>query len=41
VQYSIYPGVNHQVIPFAAQKQYVPWIAARFAGKRAPSNCSS
>jgi hypothetical protein len=41
VQYSIYPGVNHQVIPFAARKQYVRWIAARFAGKRAPSNCSS
>jgi alpha-beta hydrolase superfamily lysophospholipase len=39
VQYSIYPGVNHQVIPFAAQKEYVRWIAARFAGKRAPSNC--
>jgi alpha-beta hydrolase superfamily lysophospholipase len=41
VQYTIYPGINHQVIPFAAMKQYVPWIAARFAGKRAPSNCSS
>jgi hypothetical protein len=21
--------------------EYVPWIAARFAGKPAPSNCSS
>ena len=41
VQYTIYPGVNHQVIPFAAMKQYVPWIAARFAGKPAPSTCSS
>ncbi|HEY3729030.1 MAG TPA: hypothetical protein VGL51_17760 [Solirubrobacteraceae bacterium] len=41
VQYSIYPGVNHQVIPFAAQKQYVRWIAARFSRQRAPSNCPS
>jgi hypothetical protein len=39
VEYSIYPGVNHQVIPFAAMKEYVGWIAARFAGKPAPSNC--
>jgi alpha-beta hydrolase superfamily lysophospholipase len=41
VEYSIYPGVNHQVIPFAAMNEYVGWIAARFAGKPAPSNCAS
>jgi alpha-beta hydrolase superfamily lysophospholipase len=41
VEYSIYAGVNHQVIPFAAMNVYVGWIAARFAGKPAPSNCSS
>ena len=41
VEYSIYPGVNHQVIPFAAMNEYVPWIAARFSGKPAPSNCAS
>jgi hypothetical protein len=41
VEYSIYPGVNHQVMPFAAMNEYVGWIAARFAGKPAPSNCAS
>jgi alpha-beta hydrolase superfamily lysophospholipase len=40
VEYTMYPGVNHQVIPFAAQGEYLPWIAARFAGKPAPSNCT-
>ncbi len=40
VQYSRYPGATHQTIPYVAQKEYVGWIAARFAGKRAPSNCS-
>jgi alpha-beta hydrolase superfamily lysophospholipase len=40
VQYTVYPGVNHQVIPFAAMNEYVPWIAARFAGRPAPSNCA-
>jgi predicted esterase len=39
VEYSIYPGDNHQTIPFAAQREYVAWIKDRFAGKRAPSNC--
>jgi hypothetical protein len=41
VEYSVYPGVNHQVIPFAAMNEYVGWVGARFAGKPAPSNCSS
>jgi alpha-beta hydrolase superfamily lysophospholipase len=40
VQYSMYPGATHQTIPFVAQKQYLAWIAARFAGQRAPSSCS-
>ena len=39
VQYSVYQGANHQTIPFAAQSEYVAWIADRFAGKSAPSNC--
>jgi alpha-beta hydrolase superfamily lysophospholipase len=39
VQYSLYPGDNHQTIPFAARTQYVRWIADRFAGSRAPTNC--
>jgi alpha-beta hydrolase superfamily lysophospholipase len=40
VQYTMYPGATHQTIPFVAQKQYLAWIAARFAGQRAPSSCS-
>lgn len=36
-----FPAAWLQVIPFAAMKEYVPWIKARFAGKPAPSNCSS
>jgi fermentation-respiration switch protein FrsA (DUF1100 family) len=41
IEYTMYPGATHQTIPFVAMKQYVPWIKARFAGKPAPSNCSS
>ena len=40
VEYTMYPGINHQLIPFAAMDEYLPWIAARFAGRPAPSNCS-
>lgn len=40
VEYSTYPGATHQTIPFAAQREYVAWIADRFAGRRAPSNCA-
>jgi hypothetical protein len=39
IEFSIYPGQSHQTIPFAAQNEYVAWIAARFARKRAPANC--
>ena len=39
VEYTLYPGDNHQVIPFDAMNEYLPWIAARFAGSPAPSNC--
>jgi len=40
VLFTTYQGANHQTIPAAAQKQYVPWIADRFAGKPAPTGCS-
>jgi alpha-beta hydrolase superfamily lysophospholipase len=40
VQYTTYAGATHQTIPFVAQKEYLAWIAARFAGKRAPTTCS-
>jgi alpha-beta hydrolase superfamily lysophospholipase len=39
VQYTTYPNQTHQTIPSAAQSQYLRWIADRFAGRRAPSNC--
>jgi alpha-beta hydrolase superfamily lysophospholipase len=41
IEYTMYPGATHQTIPFVSMNEYVPWIAARFAGKPAPSNCSS
>jgi alpha-beta hydrolase superfamily lysophospholipase len=40
VECSVYPGATHQTIPFVAQHEYLPWIADRFAGNKAPSNCS-
>ena len=39
VQYTQYPNQTHQTIRSAAQHQYVRWIADRFAGKCAPTNC--
>lgn len=41
IEYTMYPGATHQTIPFVAMNEYVPWIKARFAGRPAPSNCSS
>ncbi|OEJ60029.1 hypothetical protein BGM19_20585 [Streptomyces agglomeratus] len=39
VQYSKYRGATHQTIPVVAEKQYLNWIADRFAGRPAPSTC--
>jgi hypothetical protein len=39
VQYTTYANQTHQTIPAAAQRQYVNWIADRFAGRPAPTNC--
>lgn len=36
---TFYPGQTHQTIPGKAAPEYVPWIADRFKGKPAPSNC--
>jgi hypothetical protein len=41
VQYSMYAGATHDMIPVVAQNEYVQWIADRFAGKPVPTNCSS
>ncbi len=39
VEYSTYEGATHNTIPFEAQQEYLSWIADRFAGNAAPSNC--
>ena len=39
VEYSTYEGATHNTIPFEAQQEYLGWIADRFAGNAAPSNC--
>ena len=39
VQYTQYPSATHQTVPLQAKPEYIPWIADRFAGKPAPSNC--
>ncbi|MFG2621655.1 lipase family protein [Streptomyces sp. NPDC048507] len=39
VQYTKYQGATHQTIPFVARSEYLTWIADRFAGRTAPSNC--
>jgi alpha-beta hydrolase superfamily lysophospholipase len=41
VEYTTYAGANHQTIPNVAQGEYLSWIADRFAGKPAPSNCTT
>ncbi|MER5869236.1 lipase family protein [Streptomyces sp. NPDC002044] len=39
VQYTTYQGATHQTIPFVAEREYLTWIADRFAGRPAPDNC--
>jgi pimeloyl-ACP methyl ester carboxylesterase len=39
VQYTQYPTATHQTVPLQAKPEYIPWIADRFAGRPAPSNC--
>ncbi|MCX5406349.1 lipase family protein [Streptomyces sp. NBC_00335] len=39
VEYTKYQGATHQTIPNVAEPEYLAWIADRFAGKPAPSNC--
>ncbi|MBT2448349.1 hypothetical protein J7F03_14920 [Streptomyces sp. ISL-43] len=40
VQYTKYQGATHQTIPNVAEQEYLGWIADRFAGRPAPSNCA-
>lgn len=39
IQYTTYDGATHQTIPYVAQREYLTWIADRFAGRSAPTNC--
>jgi alpha-beta hydrolase superfamily lysophospholipase len=41
VEFTTYPGATHQTIPTVASGEYLTWIAARFAGQAAPSNCGA
>jgi pimeloyl-ACP methyl ester carboxylesterase len=39
VDFRTYPGVSHNGIPTASQRDVLAWADARFAGEPAPSNC--
>jgi pimeloyl-ACP methyl ester carboxylesterase len=39
VDFRTYPGVSHDGIPAASQRDVLAWVDARFAGEPAPSNC--
>ena len=39
VEYTVVPGGDHISIVTGSQKEYVAWIASRFSGKPAPSDC--
>ncbi|MFD9336283.1 lipase family protein [Streptomyces sp. NPDC060028] len=39
IEYTKYEGATHQTIPDVAEPEYLGWIADRFAGRPAPSNC--
>jgi len=39
VQFRMFPGVHHLLIAYKSLPVVEPWIAARFAGQPAPSNC--
>jgi pimeloyl-ACP methyl ester carboxylesterase len=39
VDFRTYPGVSHDGIPAASQRDVLAWVDARFAGEPAPDNC--
>jgi alpha-beta hydrolase superfamily lysophospholipase len=39
IEFTTYDGATHQTIPYVAEDEYLSWIADRFAGRPAPSNC--
>jgi pimeloyl-ACP methyl ester carboxylesterase len=40
-QLKVYPGLGHDPVVYGSFKDQMDWIAARFAGGSAPSDCSS
>ena len=41
IQRKIYPGLTHDPVVYGSFRDQMDWIAARFAGRPAPSDCSS
>jgi acetyl esterase/lipase len=41
VQRNVYPGLGHDPVVYGSLRNQLDWIAARFAGETAPSNCAS
>ena len=39
VQRNIYPGLGHDPVVYGSLRDQIDWIAARFTGEPAPSNC--
>ena len=39
VQRKVYPGLGHDPVVYGSLKDQMDWIADRFAGRSAPSNC--
>ena len=41
VQRNLYPGLGHDPVVYGSLRNQLEWIAARFSGESAPSNCPS
>jgi acetyl esterase/lipase len=41
VRRSVYPGLGHDAVVYGSLKDQVAWIASRFAGDPAPSDCAA
>jgi pimeloyl-ACP methyl ester carboxylesterase len=41
VQRKVYPGLSHDPVVYGSLRDQMDWIAARFAGRPVPSDCSS
>jgi len=41
VQHKVYPRLGHDPVVYGSLKDQMDWIAARFAGKPAPDDCSA